>query len=186
VVNLLAAKAVQDGEISIAGGSQWRPLVHVKDVAKAIVGTLQAPRDSVCGQTFNVGCNKQNYQIAEIGRMVGKMVPGARVVFQPDGDNRNYRVSFDKIQKAIDFEPEYTVRDGIEEIVQAFRDGRIVDYRDPRYNNSVYLRQHAELLEDTGEAWPLNGHGGSPAHLPVPEAAKAGALPQPVASSPAA
>jgi nucleoside-diphosphate-sugar epimerase len=145
VVNLLAAKAVQDGEVVITGGVQWRPLVHVKDVAEAIVLALQAPFYSVRGQIFNVGCNEQNYQIADLGRIIGEMVPAARVVTQPTEDNRNYRVRFDKIYKVLNFQPRRTVRDGMREVMDAFATGKITDYRDPRYSNFSFLKRQGGL-----------------------------------------
>jgi nucleoside-diphosphate-sugar epimerase len=154
VVNLLTAKAVQDSEASIFGGNQWRPLVHVRDVAEAIVLTLKAPLSDVRGQVFNVGCNDQNYRIADLGPIIKRMMPNARVVTKPVEDNRNYRVRFDKIQKMLNFQPRYTVRDGMQEIIDAFASGRIVDYRDPRYNNFNFLKQNGELhqllVEDVG------------------------------------
>jgi nucleoside-diphosphate-sugar epimerase len=145
VVNLLAAKAIQDGEAGIYGGNQWRPLVHVRDVGEAIALTLEAPLVNVSGQIFNVGSNEQNYQIAELGRIIQDMVPAARVVMQPQEDNRNYRVRFDKIYRTLNFRPRYTVRDGVAEIVRAFATGAIRDYRDPRYSNYAYLHANDEL-----------------------------------------
>jgi hypothetical protein len=147
VVNLLTAKALQEGQAGIFGGTQWRPLVHVKDVADAIVLTLQAPLSTVSRQIFNVGCNEQNYQIAELGPMIKDMVPSARVIVQPTEDNRNYRVSFDKIHKMLNFQPRYTVRDGIAEIIDAFTTGKITDYRNPYYNNFSFLKEDHRLPE---------------------------------------
>jgi nucleoside-diphosphate-sugar epimerase len=156
VVNLLTAKAIQDGEAGIFGGEQWRPLVHVKDVAEAITLTLQAPADNVRGQIFNVGSNEQNHQIADLGLIIKEMVPTAQVVTQPQEDNRNYRVRFDKIHKALNFQPRYMVRDGVQEIIDAFATGKISDYRNPRYNNFRFLSQNDKLrpiLTDDVASW---------------------------------
>jgi len=147
VVNLLAARAIQDGEVSICGGTQWRPLVHVRDVAEAIVLALQAPISAVSGQIFNVGCNEQNYQIASLGTLLKEMVPTARVVTQLGEDGRNYRVRFDKIHNVLGFQPRYTVQDGIAEVIGAFTTGKITNYRDPRYNNYSFLRQNSWLQQ---------------------------------------
>jgi nucleoside-diphosphate-sugar epimerase len=159
VVNLLAAKAFQDGEAGIFGGAQWRPLVHVRDVAQAILLTLQAPLEDVRGQILNVGSNEQNYQIADLGLIIQNMVPHARVVTQPQEDNRNYRVRFDKIHDLLGFEPQYTVEDGVAEILSALASGQIADYRDPRYNNFAYLKSdgHIERVlteDDDALTWP--------------------------------
>jgi len=156
VVNLLTAKAVQDGAVGIFGGKQWRPLVHVRDVAEAIVLTLQAPPDNVRGQIFNVGSNEQNYQIADLGPIIKEMVPTTRVVTQPTEDNRNYRVCFDRISNMLNFQPRYTVRDGVQEIIDAFATGKITDYQDPRYSNFHFLKLNGELQQifvEGMEAW---------------------------------
>lgn len=145
VVNLLAAKAIQDGEVGIVGGQQWRPFVHVSDVAEAIRLVLEAPKASVCGQVFNVGSNEQNYQIADLGKLIAEMVPSARVITEPKEDDRNYRVRFDKIHNVLSFRPDYTVPQGITQIVEAFSTGQIQDYRDPRFNNLSFLSNHDEL-----------------------------------------
>jgi len=147
VVNLLAAKAVQDGEVGIFGGSQWRPLVHVQDVAEAILLSLQAPLDSVGGQIFNVGSNEQNYRLDDLGSIIKKMVPTARVVTQPQEDNRNYRVKFDKVHKLLNFQPKYTVQDGVREVISAITTGQVGDYRDPRYNNCAFLGEQTGLID---------------------------------------
>lgn len=106
---------------------------------------MQAPVYSVRGQILNVGCNEQNYCIADLGLIIKDIVPTARVVTQPNKDNRNYRVRFDKICNMLNFQPRYTVRDGIREIIHAFATGQITDYRDPRYSNYSFLRLKGEL-----------------------------------------
>ena len=158
VVNLLTAKAIQDGEAGIFGGRQWRPLVHVRDVAEAILLTLQAPLHNVRSQIFNVGSNEQNYQIADLGLIIKEMMPTAHVVTQPKEDNRNYRVRFDKVRNMLNFQPRYTVRAGIQEIIDAFATGKITDYRDPRYSNFSFLKLNGGprsiFVEDVvGWAW---------------------------------
>ena len=145
VVNLLTAKAIQEGRVGIFGGQQWRPLVHVRDVSEAIARCLQAPLWNVRRQIFNVGSNEQNYQVAELGRLIQEMVPKARVETIPNEDNRNYRVCFDKIHNVLNFEPRYTVRDGIQEIVDAYAAGYLCDYRDPSCSNLAYLSRDGHL-----------------------------------------
>jgi nucleoside-diphosphate-sugar epimerase len=145
VVNLLTAKAVQERHVGIFGGTQWRPLVHVKDVAGAIVLCLRAPLYNVRGQIFNVGSNEENYQIAELGQILKEMVPAARVVTEPKEDDRNYRVCFDKIHNMLKFQTQYTVRDGIQEIIDAYAGGLIRDYRDLCCSNAAYLRENGHL-----------------------------------------
>jgi len=149
VVNLLAAKAVCEKRISIFGGDQWRPFVHVSDIAEAIILCLEAPLKIVGGQVFNVGSDEQNHKIADIGRFIKEMMPEVEISYHPDmADKRNYRVSFRKIRKRLGFTPRYSVTDGIREIKDAIESGIIKDYRDAHYSNYKTLSEesHTALL----------------------------------------
>jgi len=140
VVNLLSAKAVREGEVTVTGGSQWRPFVHVADVARAMVMTLQAPLEKVKGEVFNVGGDANNHSIQEVGELVQRLVPEATLTSSDDiADRRNYRVSFAKIRRHLDFHAERTVESGIREIVEALRKGSIRDHRLARYSNHKTL-----------------------------------------------
>ena len=103
VLNNLAGLARTTGEIAMTSdGTPWRPLVHALDVAHAIACTLEAPRDLVHRETFNVGDTAQNYQVKEIAEIVAEAFPGCRLSFGTNGaDNRSYRVSFDKINATL-------------------------------------------------------------------------------------
>jgi exopolysaccharide biosynthesis polyprenyl glycosylphosphotransferase len=141
VVNLLAAQAVTDKHITVYGGDQWRPFVHVSDVARAMSEALRAPIANVGGQIFNLGSEPQNYTIQEIAEMVRELVPETFVEHSPsDADRRNYRVSFAKVRATLGFEPAITVGGGIAEIAAAMRAGMLGDYRNPRYSNVTSLR----------------------------------------------
>jgi nucleoside-diphosphate-sugar epimerase len=99
VLNNLAGVAWTTGEIAMTSdGTPWRPLVHALDIAKAIRCTLAAPREAIHNQVFNVGDTAQNYQVKEIADAVASVFPGCKLSFgESGGDNRSYRVSFDKI-----------------------------------------------------------------------------------------
>ena len=143
VVNVLAAKAATDGVITINGGRQWRPFVHVSDVARLMADTLRMPMATVGGHVFNVGSNAQNHTIREIGDLVQRCVPTAALHINEsvnDADNRNYRVSFTKVERDLGFRPSRSVPDGIKEIVGAFASRQIVDYRESRYHNVAMLQ----------------------------------------------
>lgn len=142
VVNLLAAKAKVDGVITVFGGDQWRPFVHVDDAALAISTVLDAPVESVCGETFNVGSDEQNYKIGEIGELIHQHVPGAELVTNDDAkDLRNYRVSFYKIRNTLGFEPKWTVAQGIQQVLEAIASGEVKDYHDAKYSNAKFLSE---------------------------------------------
>ncbi|MGD0576983.1 MAG: NAD-dependent epimerase/dehydratase family protein, partial [Candidatus Staskawiczbacteria bacterium] len=98
VVNTLTKKAVKEKEMTIFGGNQWRPLIHVSDVSRAIVLVLKAPLSKVGNQIFNVGNNDENYMISEISEIVKACVPEVKIKTIKDvEDRRNYRVDFTKI-----------------------------------------------------------------------------------------
>jgi nucleoside-diphosphate-sugar epimerase len=140
VVNLLTAKAKIDGQITVMGGNQWRPFVHVDDAALAIAAALAAPRELVGDEIFNVGCDEQNYTIKQVGELVHQHVPGAElIVDSKDTDRRNYRVSFAKIRNILNFEPQWTLEQGIEQVLEAIARGDIVDYREAKYSNVKFL-----------------------------------------------
>jgi len=99
VLNNLAALAWTTREVRMTSdGTPWRPLVHVLDICEAIACTLEAPRHIVHNQIFNVGDNQENYRVREIAQIVAEVFPNCKLTFGSNhGDNRSYRVSFDKI-----------------------------------------------------------------------------------------
>src|SRR5215831_2360607 len=101
VLNNLAGFAWTTKEIRMTSdGTPWRPLVHIEDICQAIILALEAPREAVHNEIFNVGDDEQNYRIREIAGIVGKVFDGCAVTFgQPSGDNRSYRTSFEKIRR---------------------------------------------------------------------------------------
>jgi len=125
VLNDLVASAYTTGRVYIkSDGSPWRPIVHIRDIVSAVIVVLEAPREVVHNQTFNVGRNDQNYRIRELADIVAEVVPGCRVEYAPGGgpDKRCYRVSFDKIARILPgFEPAWTARKGAEELYEAYR-----------------------------------------------------------------
>ncbi|MEA1932599.1 MAG: NAD(P)-dependent oxidoreductase [Euryarchaeota archaeon] len=139
VVNLLTAKALLEGDIPVYGGDQYRPLVHVADAANAFVTVLEAPKEKVDHQIFNVGDNDLNYQIKKVGRIVEDQVPDAEVRFvEHKEDERTYRVSFDKINYILDWEAERTIEDGVKEIKTWMEEENITDYEQDVFRNSNY------------------------------------------------
>lgn len=141
VVNLLTAKAMFDGEITVSGGDQWRPFVHVDDAATSVLKAIEAPLEIVGGQIYNVGGNAENYTIDEAARLIQEQVPTAQIKQIPfDGDRRNYRVGFDKAERDLLFRPTWTLKRGITQVADAIRSGRIKSYRDPQYSNVTFLK----------------------------------------------
>jgi len=145
VVNLLTAKAIQEGLITVYNGDQWRPFIHVKDVAEGVVKTFGAPIESVSGEIFNVGDDRLNFTLTEVAEKIRALVPDIRIEHVENVDRRNYRVSFRKIRDCIGFTAACSVEDGILEIKQAFEQGQILDYRKPFYSNVSYLKQRGHV-----------------------------------------
>jgi nucleoside-diphosphate-sugar epimerase len=137
IINILTLHAHSKGGITIFGGKQWRPLIHVADAARAYVMALEAPLEQVGGQIFNVGSNDQNYQIGELGALVRQVFPEVVIETVPQApDLRDYHVCFDKITRTLGYQVRYSVADGIREIRQALENGKIKDPTESRYYNA--------------------------------------------------
>ncbi len=142
VVNLLSAKAVRDGQITVFGPDQWRPFVHVEDVARAVAVTLNAPIELVAGDVFNVGSDEQNYTLGDAAEMINEKVPEAEILADLDfADKRNYRVSFKKIRDVLDFEPKWTLDAGIDQVIEMVRSNHVGHYSSPTYSNVLTLKE---------------------------------------------
>jgi len=140
VVNLLAAKALSEGKITIFGGKQWRPFIHVADGAEVVRRCLEAAPDRVRGQVFNVGADDQNYTLRQIAELITEQIPGVEVDYQKEaGDEPNYRVSFAKLRRELDFVPSHSVAQGIFEIARAIFMGVISNWDATRYSNHKML-----------------------------------------------
>jgi len=109
-------------------GDQWRPFVHVKDTSKAFINAMESPREKVNGETFNVGSNDQNCQILSLAKNLGDALSiPIEIQWYGSPDKRSYRVGFDKINKALAFKPDCTVKEGAREIYEALVNGKITD-----------------------------------------------------------
>jgi nucleoside-diphosphate-sugar epimerase len=129
VINLMTLYAYKNRRIFVlGGGQQWRPLVHVRDVGRAFILAMEAPREKVAGEAFNVGSNSQNYQIRNIAQMVRDVVPHTSLEMVPDDpDKRSYHVNFDKISRVLGYTVDKTPYEGIVEVKQALESGRVDD-----------------------------------------------------------
>lgn len=125
VVNDLTASALLTGEVRLlSDGTAWRPLVHAEDICAAFLALLDAPREQVHAKAYNIGVSTENYLIRDVAELVAEVVDGSTVTFAggASADSRNYRVSCDLIAAEVPgFQPRWTVRKGIEELVEAYR-----------------------------------------------------------------
>jgi nucleoside-diphosphate-sugar epimerase len=152
VVNNLVGWAHTTGEIVIqSDGTPWRPLVHIEDISRAFLAVLDAPRELVHDEAFNVGASTENYRIREVAQIVEEVVPGTSASFAEGGgpDKRSYQVDCSKIARVLPaFQPQWTVRRGAGELREAYeRQGlTFEDFTGPRY-----LRvKHVQELQDSG------------------------------------
>ena len=150
VLSNLVGFALTTGEVLMkSDGTPWRPLVHIEDISLAFKTILEADRDLVHGEAFNIGRTDQNFRIKEIAEMVVDVVPGSRIEYVPGAgpDKRCYRVNCDKIRRVLPaFEPRWTVRAGVEEAYEAFKaqDLQLDDLTGSRYLRIKHVR---ELME---------------------------------------
>jgi len=135
-VNFLTAKAVFDKKMTIFGGDQWRPWLHLEDAAQAYLICLKRPLEDVRGQILNV--LSENYRVLEVGNIINSVFPEAVIeVSEKAGDRRNYNVSFDKIARVLDYRAEKKLVDGVNEIRQAIVSGTIKGYQDAKYRTAA-------------------------------------------------
>tara|TARA_Y100000287_G_scaffold24922_1_gene17089 strand:- start:1025 stop:1957 length:933 start_codon:yes stop_codon:yes gene_type:complete len=138
VVNILTTKAYIDKKMSVFGGEQWRPLLHVKDVANAIAHTLDTQTNGV----FNL--HYKNFKIIEIANEIKNKISDVEIETTPlpFQDARNYQVSSDKLKDATGFQATVDLTQGINEMYELISSNRIKDINDPRYSNQNFLQKY--------------------------------------------
>jgi nucleoside-diphosphate-sugar epimerase len=146
-VNILTNHAVNKGKITVFGGSQLRPNLHIQDYCDAVEMFLSAPAEKIQNETFNVGY--QNLSLMEIAelvrRVVSEEIPGrenVEIVTTPTDDIRSYHINSDKVKRVLGFAPKYTIEDAVRELCKAFRDGKLPNsMEDDRYFNVRLLKR---------------------------------------------
>jgi nucleoside-diphosphate-sugar epimerase len=141
VVNNLVGYAHTTGEILLqSDGTPWRPLVHIRDICRAMIAVLHAPTELVHNEAFNVGANSENYRIRDVAEIVGEVMPGTRIALAEGSgpDKRSYQVDCSKLGRVLpDAVPQWTVRRGVEELRDAYdRHGLTFD----EFTGTRYLR----------------------------------------------
>jgi nucleoside-diphosphate-sugar epimerase len=144
-VNNLVAWAHTTGKVLLkSDGTPWRPLIHVEDIARAFLAVVEAPREVVHDQAFNVGSSHENYQIRDVARIVSEVVQGSQLEISAgaSADARDYRVSCDKVRDTLGFQPRWTVRSGTEQLLAAYREVGVTleEFEGPRYQRIGHIR----------------------------------------------
>jgi nucleoside-diphosphate-sugar epimerase len=151
VVNNLVGWAITTGEIRLmSDGSPWRPLVHVDDISRAAVAALQAPREAVHDEAFNVGCNANNVRIRDVAQMVEVALPECKVTFSADAgpDSRDYRVDFSKAVDVLGLPAVGTsVPEGIDQLAKTYLEHGL-DIAEFNGSSFIRLNRIQQLLDE--------------------------------------
>ncbi len=150
-LNVMTVRAALENEVTVYGGEQWRPFLHVRDAARAIIHALEPTSSGTSAEIYNCGSERENYRLKDIGQLIVQEVPNAMLSVVPENiDKRSYRVNFKHIQHDLNFRCNYQVKDGIREILTAVRGGLYLDFTLPKYNNHMIIlgrpQQTAELV----------------------------------------
>jgi len=156
VGNLFTAQAFNDRRITVFGGDQWRPFIHVADIARAIVMTLKADPFKVQAQVLNVGDDKLNMTISDLAEKVKsvaekgvvKETPVSIISSGSGQDRRNYNTSFSKIKRLLGFTAKYSIEDGVLEMLNEFKKGSYANYKEPKFSNLEVTKQTSESFKD--------------------------------------
>lgn len=134
-VNILTNHAINNGRITVFGGQQKRPNIHIEDVAELYVRSLEWPDEAIDGRIFNAGY--ENHRVMEIAEMVRRVVRrNVEIVVTPTDDHRSYHISSEKIRRELGFVPQHTIEDAVRDLVLAFDAGKIPEsMTSPRYYN---------------------------------------------------
>jgi nucleoside-diphosphate-sugar epimerase len=145
VLNNLAAWAYTTGKVMImSDGSPWRPLVHVRDIARAASGALTAPHDLVVNEAFNVGADSENYRVRDLAEIVRNTFPDCEIEYAEGAgpDPRSYRVDFGKFARTLpEAAPTWTARDGARELLDAFESVGLEKSDFDRYTRLARLKE---------------------------------------------
>lgn len=143
VVNVLTMKAVKNGEITINGGEQWRPIIAVKDIAEYVT--------EACKYKYNgiFVLSKENVVIRELGERVGQLIPNTKINYTEISfqDARNYKVDNSKSLSTFIYQPKVSVEDEVSRMLTMFKENRVQNPEDKSYHNGIYLKNKKEKKE---------------------------------------
>jgi nucleoside-diphosphate-sugar epimerase len=148
VLNNLVAWAYTTGIVLLkSDGMAWRPIVHIEDISRAFVAVLNAPRDLVHNQVFNVGITQENYRIRELAEIVKTTVPNCHVEYAKDAspDKRSYKVDFSKIKQTLpEFKPQWNARKGAKQLYDTYKKIKfsIEEFEGPRYRRIKHIQEN--------------------------------------------
>lgn len=149
-VNIMTNHAVNSGYITVFGGKQIRPHIHIQDMVDLYIMLLEVPDEKIAGKTYNAGC--ENYTIAKTAEIVRDVVQNemperekVKIVTTPSDDPRTYRASFEKIKRELGFVPKCTIKDGVRDLIKAFREGKLPNPMTDIHYYNVKLMKNIKL-----------------------------------------
>ena len=144
VVNILTNLAYHKGEISVFGGKQFRPNIHIKDMAASYLLLLEAPKEKIAGEIFNVGF--ENQTVSELASTVKKVIgENVKLITTPTNDNRSYHISSERIKEKLGFVALHSIEEAVKDLKEAFEDGLLPNsFSDEKYLN-IKVMQSIEL-----------------------------------------
>jgi nucleoside-diphosphate-sugar epimerase len=156
-INGMTYGAWENGVIPLMrDGSQWRPMVHVEDTTDVMCLLLEAESTIVNGEIFNVGSNRNNYQLGQLAEEIAAALPrDVTIEWYGDPDHRSYRVSFEKIEKALKWKSKYTAADGAIQIYQALEDGSL-----KKTEETITLNWYKKLIKWQSIIKKIDMYGG--------------------------
>lgn len=146
VLNNLTAWAYTTGRVFLkSDGSPWRPVLHIEDMSRAFVAVLEAPRELIHNEAFNVGRSSENYRIRDLAQIVAETVPGSYIEYAEGAgpDKRNYRVNSDKISRTLpNYKPTWTARQGAQALYEAYQQVGLQpeEFEGPRYRRIHHIK----------------------------------------------
>ncbi|MFI5151030.1 MAG: NAD-dependent epimerase/dehydratase family protein [Bacteroidia bacterium] len=143
-VNILTNLAINKGEITVFGGNQKRPNIHIEDMTDLYCQLLVLPKDKIAGKIWNAGY--ENFTISQIAQMVKNVIgEQVKIVTTPTNDHRSYHISSEKIRNDIGFEPTHSIEDAVKDLKDAFDKGLVPDSLNAEKYFNVKLMQHVDL-----------------------------------------
>lgn len=159
-VNVMTAHAALTGRLTVHGGEQWRPFLHVRDAAQAVLLAVTGTTPGSRPRIYNCGSDRENYRLLDVGAIIAKAAGGAAVVVEEGSkDLRDYRVDFSAIHEELGFTASRSVATGVRELVSAINSGEYHDFTDLRYSDhelvlaSVGARAPGAVVRAKG-SWP--------------------------------
>ena len=157
VLNNLVAWAAATGRVHIkSDGTPWRPLVHIEDISRAFAAALDAPRERIHNQAFNVGATAENYRVRELAEIVRQTVPGCQIEYAADAgpDKRCYRVNCDKLSTFLPAaKPQWDARSGAQQLYEAFKTNgvSVEDFEGSRFSRLGHIKKLIEKGDLNGK-----------------------------------